>query len=391
MDMSRFANSPVGQLVETTITHDNHSLEVQAFVPDPLPVRLSLQSSTWKTVVETGLVLGELAGMTRQGEEDPTLLAGLTVRREAISTSALEGTYAEMDDVLIGEVSPQGRRSTAVQEVLNYMDASDAGARRLKKLPVSKRLACELHQILVADTPSEDYQAGKIRKTHVVIGPKRDTFIETMERAHFMPSPPGTLLNDGLNAWEAWNHEAGSIPELVRIALSHYQFETLHPFTDGNGRIGRLLAVLQLIEAGILDDAVINLSPYLETRRDQYVELLQQVSAEGAWDPWVSFFCETLAAQATDTISRFRRFLEWRADTLSDLHDKRIRGVAIRVVQDLLARPVLTARRVKTVYGVASNTAYHALDVLEQHGILRRSPTSDAKVYIAPDVYDMLR
>ena len=329
--------------------------------------------------------------MTRQGEADPRLLAGLMVRREAISTSALEGTHAPIDAVLASEVSPQSPTSEVI-EVRNYITASAAGVARLHKLPVCKRLACELHEILVTGTRSEDHQKGSVRDTQVVIGPKHENVEDLVRHADFIPPPPGQMLQEGLADWERWLNLAESVHPLVRIALSHYQFETLHPFTDGNGRIGRLLAVLQLIEAKILDDAVVNLSPYLEQHRESYTGLLQRVSAEGAWDEWITFFCEALKSQATDGIERSRRLLTLKSDTLDDLRDAKIRGVAVDIVNDLLVRPVITARSVREAYNVGSDAAYKALRRLSERDVIVEITGGNyGKIYAAQGVLNILR
>ena len=141
--------------------------------------------------------------------------------------------------------------------MLNFVEATNHGVQRLAELPVCMRLARELHEILVTGTPSEDWQKGRVRETHVIVGTGLGADpAERLRGARFVPPPPGKLLTDGLNQWEHWTNTA-SLHPLVRIAVSHYQFEALHPFTDGNGRIGRLLAVLQLIEDNILDAPVV--------------------------------------------------------------------------------------------------------------------------------------
>ena len=205
-----------------------------------------------------------------------------------------------------------------------------------------------------------------------------------------MPPPPGKLLTDGLNQWEHWTNTA-SLHPLVRIAVSHYQFEALHPFTDGNGRIGRLLAVLQLIEANILDAPVVNLSPYFEVRRDQYIGLLEQVSAEGAWDEWITFFCEALSSQAAESVRRIRDLLAWRDRTLERLRNADVRGTAHDVVQRLIGQPMATARSISDRHGVSAGTANHALRRLSELGIVQEiTGRPYARVYAAQEVLALL-
>ena len=389
--MERFADSPVGQLVPVEVPVGDEMVRQLAFVPSPLPDELTLSQATWSAAMNAAVELGQLAGMTRSLQVEPTLLAGLTVRREALSTSALEGTYAPVIDVLASEASPLSPRTTAITEVLNFVHAADHGVRRLAELPVCMRLACELHAILVEGTPSEDYQKGQVRETQVAVGASVTvTPAERLRNARFVPPPPGCVLIDGLSQWERWSATAVMHP-LVRVAVSHSQFETLHPFTDGNGRIGRLLAILQLIEAGILDTPVVNLSPYFEARRDQYIGLLEQVSATGAWDEWVAFFCDALASQAADGVQRIQELLDWRDSALARLRDAGVRGTAHNVIDQFISQPMTTARAISDHHGVSASAANHALKRLLETGIVQEITGKPyARVYAATDVLALL-
>ncbi|MXZ54247.1 MAG: Fic family protein [Acidimicrobiaceae bacterium] len=389
--MERFADSPVGQLVPVEVPVGDEMVRQLAFVPSPLPDELTLSQATWSAAMNAAVELGQLAGITRSLQVEPRLLAGLTVRREALSTSALEGTYAPVVDVLASEASPLSPRTTAITEVLNFVHAADHGVRRLAELPVCVRLACELHAILVEGTPSEDYQKGQVRETQVAVGASVTVPpAERLRNARFVPPPPGRVLIDGLSQWERWSNTASMHP-LMRVAVSHCQFETLHPFTDGNGRIGRLLAILQLIEAGILDTPVVNLSPYFEARRDQYIGLLEQVSATGAWDEWVAFFCDALASQAADGVRRIRELLDWRDSTLARLRDAGVRGTAHNVIDQLISQPMTTARAISDHHGVSASAANHALRRLLETGIVQEITGKPyARVYAATDVLALL-
>ena len=389
--MERFADSPVGQLVPVEVPVGDEMVRQLAFVPSPLPDELTLSQATWSAAMNAAVELGQLAGMTRSLQVEPTLLAGLTVRREALSTSALEGTYAPVVDVLASEASPLSPRTTAITEVLNFVHAADHGVERLAELPVCMRLACELHAILVEGTPSEDYQRGQVRETQVAVGASVTVApAERLRNARFVPPPPGRVLIDGLSQWERWSNTAVMHP-LVRVAVSHYQFEALHPFTDGNGRIGRLLAILQLIQAGILDTPVVNLSPYFEARRDQYIGLLEQVSATGAWDEWIAFFCDALASQAADGVQRIRELLDWRDSTLASLRDAGVRGTAHNVIDQFISQPMTTARAISDHHGVSASAANHALKRLLEMGIVQEITGKPyARVYAATGVLALL-
>ena len=390
--MSRFADSPVGRLVPIEVPVAGGMVARQAFVPSALQDALPLTRATWSVVVDAAIELGRLGGMARDIPVEPSVLAGLTIRREAFSTSAIEGTYAPVADVLASEVSPLSPRTAAITEVLNFVRAADHGVQRLAQLPVCTRLACELHEILVAGTRSEDWQRGQVRQTYVVIEPGSDADpADQIRKARFVPSPPGDLLTDGLSQWERWINDDAAPHPLVRIAAAHYQFEALHPFTDGNGRIGRLLAVLQLIEAGILHAPVVNLSPYFEVRRDQYLGLLERVSLAGAWDEWITFFCEALAAQAAESSDRIRDLLAWRDRTLARLQAADVRGTARNVVEHLIGRPVVTARSVAERHEVSASAANNALRRLSELGIIQEITGGRyARVFAAQEVLAML-
>ena len=390
--MSRFADSPVGRLVPIEVPVAGGMVAQQAFVPSALQDALPLTRATWSVVVDAAIELGRLGGMARDIPVEPSVLAGLTIRREAFSTSAIEGTYAPVADVLASEVSPLSPRTAAITEVLNFVRAADHGVQRLAQLPVCTRLACELHEVLVAGTRSEDWQRGQVRQTYVVIEPGSDADpADQIRKARFVPSPPGDLLTDGLSQWERWINDDAAPHPLVRIAAAHCQFEALHPFTDGNGRIGRLLAVLQLIEAGILHAPVVNLSPYFELRRDQYLGLLEGVSLAGAWDEWITFFCEALAAQAAESSDRIRDLLAWRDRTLARLQAADVRGTARNVVGHLIGRPVVTARYVAERHEVSASAANNALRRLSELGIIQEMTGGRyARVFAAQEVLAML-
>ncbi|MCY3924206.1 MAG: Fic family protein [bacterium] len=364
----------------------------RAFVPHALREGPPLTQATWSVVVQAAVELGRLGGMARDLPVEPSILAGLTVRREALSTSALEGTYAPLADVLVGEVLPRSARTVAVTEVLNFVQAAEYGTERLGELPVCVRLARELHEILVSGTPSEDWQKGRVRETQVVIEPGSGVAAtDRVAKARFVPTPPGAALLDGLRDWERWVHDPAAPHPLVRIAVSHYWFEALHPFTDGNGRIGRLLAVLQLIEAGILPAPVVNLSSYFEVRRETYLGLLEKVSLQGAWDEWIVFFCEALASQASESAQRIRDLLGWRERTIALLQAESVRGIALNIVEGLIGHPMVTARSVVERHGVSASTAHQALRRLGESGVLAEMTGGRyGKVYAAHEVMSLL-
>jgi Fic family protein len=388
MEIERFRDSPVGRLVPIQVEEGGRPVEHVAFVPSPLPEEVVLAPAVWAAAIDAGHQLGRLDAIARELLPNPTLVSRPTIRREAVSTSALEGTYAPAGEVLSSEVDEGRPRSQAVGEVLNFIRATEHAIERLRDLPVCTRLACELQEILIRGTPSEDWQAGKVRETQVIIGPYRGC---SVLEAHFIPPPPGPELTDGLDAWERWIHATTALHPVIRIALAHYQFEALHPFTDGNGRIGRLLAILQLIDYGLLGEPLINLSPFFEARADQYRHLLREVSATGATGNWIRFFCEGLAAQAQDAEGRIRDLLGWRDETLSQLKAARVRGVALDVVAKLIEHPSVTVKAVAEANDVSNQAANNAVGRLVDLAILEEvTGRSYNRVFQAPAVLEIL-
>lgn len=388
MDLKRFGRAATGRLVPISVDEAGRQVDHAAFVPDPLPPTLELSARTWSDVANAAHLLGRLDALAKELLPKPMLVARPTIRREAVSTSALEGTFAPAAEVLSSEIDEELPRSHAVTEIINFIHATEHAIERRATLPISTRLACELQRILVVGTASEDWQAGQVRQTQVIIGPYKG---RSVLEASYIPPPPGELLNDGLSAWEKWIHAEGDLHALIRVAAAHYQFEALHPFTDGNGRIGRLIAILQLIDYGLLTEPLINLSPYFEVRSDQYRYLLREVSTRGAWDEWIGFFCNAISAQAADAEARIRALLAWRDSTLAMLRIRRVKGVAIAVTEKLIEHPTVTVKNIADSHDVSAQAANNAVTRLVDLGVLDEiTGRSYNRVFSAPAVFDIL-
>jgi Fic family protein len=388
VQIERFRNSPTGRLAQITVDEGGHQVDHFAFVPNPLPLELELSAKTWGAAIDAAHHLGRLDALAKELLPNPMLVSRPTIRREAVSTSALEGTYAPAADVLSSEIDADLPRTHAVTEVLNFIHATEQGIARLRDLPISTRMACELQQTLISGTPSEDWQTGHVRKTQVLIGPYKGC---SVLEATYIPPPPGDELTTGMSDWEKWIHAQTDLHPVIRVAAAHYQFEALHPFTDGNGRIGRLLAILQLIDYGLLTEPLINLSPYFEVQSDRYRHLLREVSTSGAFDEWITYFCQALSAQAQEAESRIRALLSWRDGALSMLRAKGVKGVALAVTEKLIEFPSLTVKHVAMTNGVSIQAANNAVSRLTTMGILEET-TGRAynRVFQAPAVLDIL-
>jgi Fic family protein len=306
-----------------------------------------------------------------------------TIRREAVSTSALEGTYAALTDVLEADFLDEGDLSSSVAEVRNFVRAAESALRWIEDRPITLGMLEHVQRILVRGTRADNADAGRIRTNQVLIGVDRRRVAE----ARFIPSPPGDLLRDGAEAWQAWIQDDHDLDAIAAAALAHYQFETLHPFNDGNGRLGRLVALLQLITAGQLQSLLVNLSPWLKEREEQYQAHLFDVSVTGDFDPWVTFFCQALVAHADEAVDRVGQLLALRQDLLDKARKARVRGVGLMLAGDLIGYPMVTARMVKDLYEVSPQAANNAVGRLAGIGILReRTQRSYARIFSCDSV-----
>ena len=368
MDLDAYKKSPNGSLERIAVEENGTEVIHSAFVPDDLPADLELSQATWAAAAEAAERLGRLDALASALLPNPMLLARPMIRREAVSTSALEGTFAAAETVLASEADTSRPRTDAVTEILNFVEATDRAITLLEELPVCIRLARELQSILISGTSSEDWQTGKVRETQVLIGPYRGC---SVLESHYVPPPPGAKLAAKLDAWEKWIHDDNGIHVVVKAAIGHYQFEALHPFTDGNGRIGRLLAILQFIEAGILSAPILNLSPYLEVRSDQYRHLLRSVSTDGDWDTWTQFFCRAISDQALGSEDRIKRLLGWAQQTVADLRANGVKGVAIATAEQLIEQPLVTVKYISQRHDVSNQAANAAVKRLVEAGVVR--------------------
>lgn len=368
MDIDAFRQSPVGRLVPIT-GHDtmlDRPYSHFAFVPTPLPATVALSQGTYKAVSEADRAIGRLDAAAAH-LPNPALLVRPTLYREAVSTSALEGTYAPLASVLEADYVDEGQQSYEVREVLNYVRAAQRGLALIHEKPICLTVIAELQRVLVRNTRGDSYDAGDLRQRQVYIGERHNG----IERSRFVPPPNGDALVNGVSDWEKWLHADDDIPLLVKAALGHYQFETLHPFSDGNGRLGRLIVVLQLIEAEALAQPILNLSPWLEPRKDQYKDLLLSTSLTGDFDPWVEFFAQAVLDQAQDAVKRITRLNEIRDSMLDRLKADKAKGVVLEIAQDLIGYPIITPTQAASMHHVTYPPANEAIKRLESLGFLK--------------------
>lgn len=390
MDADAFRGSPIGRLqpIEVVDGYTEERFDHFAYVPAPLPDALEafdLDAETWRAISEADQALGRLDGAGSQ-VQNPLLLVRPTIRREAVSTSALEGTYTDLAQVLEAEAAGDDA-DASVHEVRNYIRAAETGLRLLDTRPTSLNLINELHAILMKGTRGDSWESGQVRQRQNWIGPHNCRVTES----YFVPPPPGDALRDGLTAWERWLHRDDDVPVIVRLAATHYQFETLHPYTDGNGRLGRLIVILHLIERGVIRDHLLSISPYFEPRRREYSEHLRQVSKTGDFNDWIRFFARGLTEQAGQSLRQIQALLAWRERTVTRLRDNGVRGVALQIAEELAAYPVVTVSGASSRYGVTYPAANAAIKRLVAEGVLEEvTGRNYGRVFSAQQVFRII-
>ncbi len=347
--------------------------EADAFIPAPLPRGVELSDAAWGEISDAMAELGRLDAAAAH-VPNPSLLIRVTTRLEAVGTSALEGTYADLTEVFAAETSP-GKEEidelpTRLREVVNYVRTAELAYAWIADSPLTKGMISSLQRELMRGTDSDGLQAGEVRTTQVFIGPKDRPITE----ARFIPSPPGDQLVSAYDSWLDWVREDRDPPGLqvlVHTAIAHYQFETIHPYHDGNGRIGRLIAVLQLMRSGALEHPVLSISPWLEERKDEYRDHLFNLSLTGNWEPWVRFFVEAIRAEARRSRMRIDRLLGLQEESSKRVREQIPRGrLVLDLVDDIIAFPVVTVADVERRYGTSNQAARNAVKRLVDQGFL---------------------
>jgi Fic family protein len=323
--------------------------------------------------------LSELSGLGRW-LPNPHLLIGPYLRREAVFSSRIEGTRASLADVLADEAGQASQVAPDdVREVRNYVVALEYGIERLQALPPSLRLVRELHQRLMHGVRGDAATPGEFRRSQTWIGNPGST----QATADFVPPPPREM-QQALDAWEKFLHRRGEMPDLVQCALMHEQFEAIHPFLDGNGRIGRLLITLFLIERGRLTQPLLYLSEYIERERSAYYDRLQHVRTHGDWEGWLSYFLTGVSCSAGRAVAQARQLVDLREAMRKSVA---ISPKALVLVDALFENPYLNTARVKALLSVTDPTARAAIAALEEAGIVAEvTGRSWGKQYLARGV-----
>lgn len=372
-----FRSPAAGEVIKTSAGY-------YAFIPAPLPPDIHYASDLVLALSRADTALSGLSGLGRL-LPNPHLLIDPYLRREAVLSSRIEGTKADLSDLWLAELDPsvQNRDAGDIQEVRNYITALEYGIQRLNELPLSKRLTREIHARLMQGVRGGQSRPGEFRQTQNWIGSPGST----LANAHYVPPPP-EAMQTALDNWEAFLHDREQFPDLIQCAVMHEQFEAIHPFLDGNGRVGRLLITLFLIERGRLSQPLLYLSQYFEKRRLDYYTALQRVRTEGDWSGWLLYFLEGVVITARQALKQAGELMDLREDFRSRLRDKL---KVLTLLDELFINPYITVARAGEVLHVSPPTARLAIEYLQQNGLLEEiTGRSWGRVYVARPILEVL-
>jgi len=377
MEANTFTSKSPGKLVKNL---DGN----RAFVPNRLPPRLSWDNSLVATVTRAHQKLGELAGLGKK-LRNPRRLVRMFLRREAELSSKIENTHARVQTMLLFEQIPSIERdSPSVREVHNNFLTLEFALQSAGQRGLTRSLIKEMHQILLRGVRGGEKMPGQFRTMQAHIGRGTD-----IKKARFVPCPPHEI-ESCMQQLELYLNRNDELSPVVRVAIVHYQFEAIHPFADGNGRVGRALLLLQLMKEGVLPAPLLNPSAHLELRRDVYYDRLLRVSQKGQWAQWIEFFATNLAEEAADAIARIERLEGLREQYHELVRRPRASALLPRLIDELFSEPSVTIRRVAALMGGTHKSAFMLLDRLVEVGIVREA-TGQARnrVYLAQGVVDL--
>ncbi len=380
MDPNDFSSMSPGRVLRTTKGY-------WAFIPNPLPPLIKWSTTLISALGEAERNLGRLAGLADM-LPSPHILVRPFIRREAVLSSRIEGTRASLVDLYHFESAQLSffEDTSDVRDVHNYVRALDYGLERSKTLPVSLRLIREMHGILMEGVRGEHLTPGEFRRSQNWIGPPGST----IETATIVP-PPIDEMHQALDALEKFIHAPSDIPQLVSAGLIHYQFEAIHPFLDGNGRVGRLLVILLLIEWGLISQPMLYLSAFFEAYRLDYYNRLLAVSQRGEWENWLLFFLKGISSQSLDAITRIERLEQLRNAYRERLRTERAAARLLQTIDVLFERPILNIRQLEAALGVPYRTAQRYVERLEEIGILREvTGHARNRIYRADEILEVL-
>ncbi len=383
MNPTAFSAATSGRVIQV----GQGDLAYWAYVPNPLPPELAPNWPLAALNAAAERAVGELAGLGRM-LPNPNLFIRPFLRREAVLSSRIEGTQSDLTDLYLYEsgqlalpgLAPNDPALVDVREVYNYVQALEYGLAESAQMGVNLWLLRGMHRLLLQGVRGQYSTPGEYRTTQNWIGGG------TINNAVFVP-PPAIELPAVLEALAVYLQEEDDFPPLVRLAFIHYQFEAIHPFLDGNGRIGRLLLSLLVVHWGLLSLPLLHLSAYLEQRRQSYYDLLLGVSQRDGWQLWVEFFLEGVRYQAQDTAARIKQIQDLQHKWHNLLYAHKESASAIRLTDSLFENPIVTVSRAQAILGMTYRGAQRVVTTLIEHGILTAfDERKYDRAYMARDV-----
>ncbi len=379
MDVTRFTNEKTGQLIPITLIENGLNEADTAFIPDPMPVNWSFPESLWPLLCEANQELSRLDGMA-QTLPNPQLLLSPLRRQESLTSSRLEGTYATEEELLLFELEPRAPTSerdpaNAWTEVRNYNNSLAKGYFALEKIPFCLRLLKDLHETLMGGVRGGNRNPGNFRDHQVHIGSNR----------RYIPPPPAQMIEALYGLEKYLNDPTDNLNPLVRCFIAHYQFEAIHPFSDGNGRIGRVLLSLMIYKWCGLKMPWLYVSSYFERYKDEYIDNLFRISTHGDWSRWIEFCLNGVIRQSKSAFRKCEQLKSLKEEMCLRVLADRPRTHAI--IEMLFDSPILRASDIKERLGGSHNTAQKDLDFLVDKEILRRiTGIERPKTYVASEI-----
>jgi len=380
MDISHFTDARTGRLVPTT-----HG--AMAFVPDPLPPQGLILEPLVPLLSRATRVLGELSGIGRT-LPNPYLLIRPFIRKEAAASSKIEGTVTTLSQLFLFEADEQTSQAPSdAREVFNYVRALEYALGRLEELPISQRLIRDAHRILLSGVSSDrgaHVEPGEFRRDQNWIGAR------SIANARFVPPPPQEVPGAISDLEKYINSENAEVPTLVKMAMVHYQFETIHPFPDGNGRVGRMLMPLILCEAKELSQPLLYLSSYLERNYEAYIDKMFAVSARGEWLSWLTFFLTGIEETCTDAIGKARALQDIQNQYREKTQTARSSGLLAKITDMAFENPAITIPNVANRLDISYNAAKNNIARLVELRILHDSDYGRPRIWLARDIVDLI-
>ncbi len=382
MNPEAFKNSTAGRCIRT-LTRPPY----WAYVPNPLPPKIEVDWELVNLLSKAGKKLEELSSAGQLLPNVHLLIRPLLIRREAVTSSRIENTQSGLEDLFFFEADQtEPPPMSDVKEIINYVLAMEYGIKLLEDLPISSRLICEIHGILMKEVRGEHATPGLMRTSQNWIGSPGCTLMDAI----YVP-PQVADMKQCFSDLEKYIHSDPQEPALIQCALVHYQFEAIHPFVDGNGRIGRLLIMFMLLEKKLLSQPLLYLSDFFEQHRDEYYRLLLNVSQEGDWKAWLTFFLNGIHQQSEDALLTVQKLLDLQSKYRKLATGQRVPKVVNHLIDYLFANPIISISALSKAWKITYSTVQRGVGYLIEKGILREiTGQRRNRLFVADEILNII-